>query len=218
MLAGCATNPDSPVFTELARSNAMDAIAYSQKEGAAIVVRTKFDDRMCIAGKVTLRKVVDGKIVGDAITVGGPRTYPNIFKAAAYGFSPEHIRYGVDPGSSYDAIAPGRYAVVMVTCPTGDSEVRLGGSEWSLFGPIGPGISKAVMGENTITIERGQIVDAGTLTIKRTGGGLHYGTGIILASEAPESFREAMRKQLPELAPKITYSRFSFGTDLLTTP
>lgn len=216
LLAGCArNNPDAPVFTELARSNAMDAIAYSQKAGAALVVRAKYRQEMCRAGTVTLRKVVDGKIVGDTVTVGGPHPYSNIAKGIAYAASMEQFKYGVDPGSSYGPIEPGRYVVVMVRCPIGQSEITIGGSEWGFFGFIGPGFSTPLAGDSSITIEKGQIVDAGTITITPIDGGLRHGTGFVVASEAPESFRDAMRRQLPELAPKITYSRFSANTGLL---
>ena len=215
LLAGCArNNPDAPVFTELARSNAMDAIAYSQKAGAALVVRAKSRQEMCNAGTVTLGKVVDGKIVGDTIIVGGPRGYSNIAKGVAYAYSVENFKYGVDPGSSYAPIEPGRYVVLLVKCPLGRLEITLGAANWGFFGSSE---TKPVLGDNSIVVEKGQIVDAGTLTIMPLdGGGLHRGTGFIMASEAPESFRDAMRRQLPELAPKITYSRFSPVTDLLT--
>lgn len=218
LLAGCAyNNPDAPVFTELARSNAMDAIAYSEKAGAALVVRVKYGKDMCSTSTVTLRKVVDGKIEGDAVVVdNSPRGFSNIAKGLAYAYSMENLKYGVGTGSSYRPIEPGRYVVVTIRCSLGQSEITFGNREWDLFDFHGHGLSKPVLGDNSITIEKGQIVDAGTLTILRLEGGLHYGTGFIVGSEAPESFRDAMRRQLPELAPKITYSRFSAATGLLT--
>lgn len=212
LLAGCArNNPDAPVFTELARSNAMDAIAYSQKTGAALVVRVKYRQEMCNAGTVTLGKVVDGKLRGNTVIIGGPRGYSNIAKSVAYAASVEHLKYGVDPGSSYGPIEPGQYAVLLVKCPLGQSEITFGGTNWGFFGSSE---TKPVLGDNSIVVENGQIVDAGTLTIMPLDGGLRHGTGFIVASEAPESFRDAMRRQLPDLAPRITYSRFSPATDL----
>lgn len=214
LLAGCAgNNPDAPVFTELARSNAMDAITYSEKTGAALVVRVKYRQEMCNAGTVTLGKVVDGKLRGNSVIIGGPRGYSNIAKGIAYAASVEHLKYGVDPGSSYGPIEPGQYAVLLVKCPLGRLEITFGGANWGFFGSSE---TKPVLGDNSITIEKGQIVDAGTITIMPLAGGLRRGTGFIVSSEAPESFRDAMRRQLPELAPKITYSRFSASTGLLT--
>lgn len=128
-----------------------------------------------------------------------------------------------DIRTSYRAISPGTYVATYASCSVGESQVWMDGDEGvSLFRPTSVPMLRPLAGANHIVIGPGQIVDAGILDIHVLQSDLRpngHGIAVLTGSEAPPIFREAIKKNLPDLYPKITYTRFTpYPGTLLSVP
>jgi len=120
---------------------------------------------------------------------------PAIAKATAV----EDIR------TSFRPIEPGRYIVTLF-------------GNVGLLGVKGSNPQIPILGDNSIVIGKGEIVDAGIIDIVSTGSsGVFFKneTARLVGSEAPQPFREVIKRNLPEIYARITYRKFSAYDGLL---
>lgn len=219
-LSACTTYSDTDLG-EGAKEVANNAPYMVKKNSAAIVVRVSESSSYCGSGQVVLNKIVNGKIDNSqSVTVGQVATgdlkdfgrmYLHVLT-----FNLPAITKEVDKGdirTSFRAIAPGSYVATYASCNMGQSRVWMGGNEGgTLFSPAAPPMLRPLAGSNHIVIGEGQIVDAGFLNIQVLQSDLRpngRGIAVLIGSEAPANFREAIRKNLPDLYPKITYTKFA---------
>lgn len=231
VFASCTTY-SSTHLGEGAKEVAKSAPGMAKDAGAAIVVRVSMLGSYCNSSRVVLTKIIDGKIdKSQSVAVGqvgsdkpgdGLKEAGRIYLHALT-FNLPALMKDTEKGdirTSYRPIAPGSYVVTYVNCNTGQREITMSGNEsGSLFRAAPPRVLRAIAGANHIVIGSGQIVDAGILDInmltqepRLTGSGI----AILLGSEAPPVFKETIKKNLPELYPKITYSKFTPYPGLLT--
>jgi hypothetical protein len=217
-LCGCV-DLNSTELNETGKAAAAASEAMVKEKGAAVVVRVKINNAYCDSGIVTLNKYIDGRISEESTSIGqvthvtGSEKLGDISSnLLKLNFSALPISKSNDLRVSYEPIEPGAYVVTKVECLNpGTSNYTLGPKPPSLFeAPVKVG-PRPVAGEGYIQINRGQIVDAGLLDINalQIGGFQVGGQGRLVASEAPTSFRETIRKNLPQLYSRITYTKFS---------
>ncbi|MFC5759488.1 hypothetical protein [Rhizobium sp. GCM10022189] len=230
VLSSCAANPNSLKMSESAKAAGKRAQSMVQEKGAAAVVRVSWDGVYCARGRVRLQKVVDGRIdPGPFVEIGQPTgvygnaalkdfaklslqmmtfNLPAVAKAAAV----EDIR------TSFRAIESGRYIITMVYCDNGNNNAAMGSANLGWMGENGDKPQIPLLGDNSIVIGQGEIVDAGIVDIVSTGStGFLFGrdTARLAGSEAPQPMREAMKLNLPEVYARTTYTRFSAYSGLL---
>ncbi|MGR9169318.1 hypothetical protein [Rhizobium sp. KDH_Rht_773_N] len=230
VLSSCAANPNSLKMSESAKAAGKQAQSMVQEKGAAAVVRVSWDGVYCARGRVRLQKVVDGRIdPGPFVEIGQPTgvygnaalkdfaklslqmmtfNLPAVAKAAAV----EDIR------TSFRAIEPGRYIITMVYCDNGNNNAAMGAANLGWMGEKGDKPQIPLLGDNSIVIGQGEIVDAGIVDIVSTGStGFLFGhdTARLAGSEAPQPMREAMKLNLPEVYARTTYTKFSAYSGLL---
>ncbi len=195
-----------------------------QDKGAAAVVRVMFNGTYCRRGSVRLQKIVDGKIdEGPFVEIGqplGPDDMLGLKDVAKLSFQMLTLNLAAvakasaveDIRTSFRAIEPGRYVITVAECDNGDSHAAMG---YANLGSIGDKEKKPqipLLGDNSIVIGKGEIVDAGIVDIVSTGStGFLFGhqTARLAGSEAPQPLREAMKLNLPDVYAGITYTKFS---------
>ncbi|WP_018902059.1 hypothetical protein [Rhizobium sp. 2MFCol3.1] len=230
-LASCATNPNSTKMGADGKDAARQADAMVADKGAAAVVRVSLNGSYCVRGTVRLQKVVDGKIGSGPFTeigqpnglYGGDAIIKNLAKTTAQMLTlnvPALIKEnGVrDIRTSFRPIEPGRYAVTMITCQNGNSIASMGTGNAGFWGVQGKEPQYTLLGDNTITIGKGQIVDAGVIDIvQMSSGGFFSGAarGRLVGSQAPQTFKDAIRLNVPEIYSRITYTKFTADYELL---
>lgn len=223
-LSSCV-NMESTELNGDAKTAAVASEAMVKQKGAAIVVRVKINNAYCGSGVVTLNKVIDGRISESRVDIGQVTHMTGSNKLGDISSNLLKLNFSALPKSqsndmrtSYEPIEPGAYVVTQVVCDNpGLNTITLGPKPPSLFEKpvkIGP---MPLLGDSYIRIGSGQIVDAGLLNIDalEVGGGRVGGVGRLIASEAPTAFRESVRQHLPELYPRITYTKFSSNLDLM---
>ncbi|MFS2155536.1 hypothetical protein [Rhizobium sp. Rhizsp42] len=228
-LASCATNPNSTKMGADGKDAARQADAMVADKGAAAVVRVSLNGSYCVRGTVRLQKVVDGKISSGPFTeigqpsgiYGADAMVKKLAKTTAQMLTlnvPALIKEnGVrDIRTSFRPIEPGHYAVTMITCENGNSTASMGTGNGGLFGAQGKE-PHTLLGDNTITIGKGQIVDAGVIDIVQTSSGGFFSSARarLAGSEAPQTFKDAIRLNVPEIYPRITYTKFTADYALL---
>lgn len=228
-LASCATNPNSTKMGADGKDAARQADAMVAEKGAAAVVRVSLNGSYCLHGTVRLQEVVDGKIRSGPFTeigqpsgiYGADAIVKKLAKTTAQMLTlnvPALIKEnGVrDIRTSFRPIEPGRYAVTMITCENGNSTASMGTGNGGLFGAQGKEPT-TLFGDNTITIGKGQIVDAGVIDIVQisSGGFFTSARARLAGSEAPQTFKDAIRLNVPEIYPRITYTKFTADYVLL---
>lgn len=121
---------------------------------------------------------------------------PAIAKATAV----EDIR------TSFRPIEPGRYIVTLVNCNNGNSGAAMGFGNVGLLGVKGSNPQNPILGDNSIVIGKGEIVDAGIIDIVSTGSsGVFFKneTARLVGSEVPNrsgrSSSGTCRKSMPAL-------------------
>lgn len=220
LLAGCA-DINSTKLGEGAKEAAAKAKSMAQQKGAAIVVRVSLSGSYCTSGQVILTRIVNGQLSGDTVEIGQflgdtpadglkelGKTYVHFLTfnlpAIAKTIDSQDIR------TSFRPIAPGSYVVSQALCQIGQQHsASLGSNGASLFSAA-PRRPVAVAGDSYISVDSGQIVDAGVLDIHviQRNNLFMDGKGLLIASVAPTAFREAIRQNLPDLYPNITYTKF----------
>jgi len=217
-------------MNESAKAAGKRASSMVQEKGAAAVVRVSLNGTYCQRGQVRLQKIVDGRIdPGPFVEIGQPTglygdkalkefaklsmqmltlNLPAIAKATAV----EDIR------TSFRPIEPGRYVVTLVNCNNGNSGAAMGFGNVGLLGVKGSNPQIPILGDNSIVIGKGEIVDAGIIDIVSTSSsGVFFKneTARLVGSEAPQPFREVIKRNLPEIYARITYRKFSAYDGLL---
>lgn len=230
ILPSCGANPNSLKMSESAKAAGKGAEAMVQEKGAAAVVRVSWDGIYCRRGRVRLQKVVDGKIdPGPFVEIGQPTgVYGTAALKDAAKLSLQMLTLNLaavakataveDIRTSFRAIEPGRYIITMVDCDNGNGNVSMGFANVGLLGEKGEKPQIPLLGDNSIVIGKGEIVDAGIINIVSTGStGILFGheTARLAGSEAPQPFREAVKLNLPDIYSRITYTKFSAYGGLL---
>jgi hypothetical protein len=223
-LSACGTYSSTQLGAG-AKEVAKAAPGMAKDAGAAIVIRVSLSGSYCANGQVVLNKIVDGKIdKNQSVTIGqvgsgnlgdGLKDIGKMYVRFLTLNVPAIVKE-VDKGdirTSYRPIAPGSYVATYASCSIGRTQATMGGNEGgSLFKAPPPPVLRPLLGANYIVIGNGQIVDAGILDIKVLSQQYRFtgpGIAMLIGSEAPPVFRETIRKNLPELYPKITYSKFT---------
>lgn len=224
-LASCVSNPNSTEMNADGKDAARHADAMVAAKGAAAVVRVSLNGNFCVRGTVRLQKVVDGKISsgpfteigqpigiygGDAIMKQLARTTGQMLTLNVTKLLKENSVS--DIRTSFRPIEPGHYAVTMIRCENGNSVATMGTDNVGLFGVQGTKPQFTLLGDNTLTVGKGQIVDAGVIDIVQMGrrGGILSGSALarLVGSQAPQTFKDAVRLNVPDVYSRITYTTF----------
>ena len=230
-LASCAGNPNSPTMGTDGKDAARQADAMVASKGAAVVVRVSIDGSFCASGIVRLQKVIDGKIGSGPFTEIGQPTGVYGADAVMKQFARttgQMLTLNVskllkenslrDIRTSFRPIEPGRYAVTMISCRNGNYNASMGSPNVGLFGVQGTEPQFTLLGDNTITIGKGQIVDAGVIDVVPIGGARlssRNGQARLVGSQAQQTFRDALRLNVPDVASRIIYTKFTADYALL---
>ena len=222
-LAACRASPYSEPLSERAIAEANQAVSLAQSAGSAIVVRVSLDGQFCERGEIQLHQVQERRIIDESMVVIGQTGYngklSDFFDVEFYKktFSPENIanafsgKYGAtgnDIRTSFRAIRPGEYYVTNARCEIGNKYVIVGSSASGFIfrGPTAP-----TLGDNFISVKSGKIIDAGVINIVTLQYQFFFfkGKAYLSGQEAPQLFRNILKDTLPDLAAKITYTKFS---------
>jgi hypothetical protein len=221
MLCGCV-DINSTKLSEDAKASAVASETMVKQKGAAVVARITWSQKYCTNGTAQLNRIVEGRISDEFYTVGEVRPPSDKDRNGLAELGKAYVHFltlnfaalpkGVDIRTAFVPIEPGTYVVTRVECTYGRTRAVLGGERLpSLFEKPVKYTPKPVLGDNYITIGNGEIVDAGILDLDVIEDAHFFGDGKarIIASEAPPVFREAIKQNLPELYPRITYKRFA---------
>lgn len=230
-LASCVSNPNSPEMGADGKNAARQADPMVAEKGAAAVVRVKLNGNFCARGTVRLQKIVDGKIAPGPFTeigqpsgiYGGAAAMKQFARMTGQMLTlnvPKLVKENSagDIRTSFRPIEPGHYAVTMISCEIGNSIATMGTGNLGLFGVQGTEPQFTLLGDNTITIGKGQIVDAGVIDIVQTKkDGLFSGgaRARLIGAQAPQTFKDAIRLNVPDVYSRITYTKFSADYALL---
>jgi hypothetical protein len=189
------------------------------EKGAAIVSRVTFKGRYC-RGSMTLNPIVNGRVdqnnsVSITQETGKPgmsalrdqvkrNGYTEIFNPQGF---KEYQKYLLSQ-TRYTSIKPGKYVVTSLECWEGGASWHMGVTDDILLEAIfGANLQKPIKGDNSITIDRGQVIDTGTLDIVPDFWGAP--TAKLVGREASAEIREVSRQSAPDLYEHISYERFS---------
>ena len=212
ILTACNTSSDPTALNKSAIDNARKTEGYVAAKGAAIVARVTINGKICHQANIQLQAVENGQLVPRNITsIGQNYTLADIGKITLRMATLNipgvfDVIDSQDIRVSFQPIAPGDYGIARVIC-SWDSNHR-SVLEASSSGFFGLGRKKALVPlaiDGTISVKKGEIVDAGVLNIISTS----KRRAVILASPAPQTYRDTIKRHLPELYPKITFRQFS---------
>lgn len=212
ILTGCNTSSDPTALNKSAIDNARKTEGYVAAKGAAIVARVTINGKICHQANIQLQALENGQLVPRNITSIGQNysladigkitlrmatlNIPGVFDV----IDSQDIRVSFQP------IAPGEYGIARIVC-SWDANHRsvLEADSGGFFGLGKQKTQVPLQLDGKISVKKGEIVDAGVLNIISNS----TGRALILASPAPQSYRDTIKRNLPELYPKITFRQFS---------
>ncbi|MEN5276831.1 hypothetical protein ABE527_07770 [Brucella sp. TWI432] len=212
ILSGCNTSSDPTALNKSAIESARKTEGYVAAKGAAIVARVTINGKICHQANIQLQPLENGLLVPHNVTnIGQNFSFADLGKITLRMATLNipgvfDVLDSQDIRVSFQPIAPGEYGISRIICSWDANHRSV--LEASSRGFFGLGAKKSLVPlqlDGKISIKRGEIVDAGVLNIISSS----KGRAIILASPAPQSYRDTIKRNLPELYPKITFRQFS---------
>ena len=221
-LFGCVTaNPENGSVSQKPE-DFLDS--YIKAKGAAIVTRVSLADRTCLKSQVRLRKIVNGKLdIKDAVTI----EQISAEQSGSY-LSALKMRIGNMPilsrdsqkktdeflknnPDSFSEITPGTYAVTWLKCEHKEGNIQLG-ADFPDSKDADTISVEPLIGANSIIVPKGQIIDGGILSIEifvpdQTKP--NQKKGRVKAVATPESQKNLLKNELPEIYKRIRFTTFS---------
>lgn len=211
ILTGCNTSSDPTALNKSAIDNARKTEGYVAAKGAAIVARVTINGKICRQANIQLQALENGQLVPRNITnIGQNYSLADIGKITLRMATLNipgvfDVLDSQDIRVSFQPIAPGEYGIARIICSWDANHRSV--LEADSGGFFGLGRKKALVPlqlDGKISVKKGEIVDAGVLNIISNS----TGRAVILASPAPQAYRDTIKRNLPELYPKITFRQF----------
>lgn len=212
----------------------------SQK-GASMVVRVVYDGQFCQYSSIRLRKIVDGKIDqknyaeiysgNDNYIVAGlsdkaiARTKWIFGKSDKWFFG--EVTFDTVTAklsnqtivAAFSPIAPGDYILTGLTCKNGSgNSVSMGEKENNdIITLLFSSEKRPVLGFNFIHIDKNELVDAGVLNLRHTGGEIFpFGgeRGMVEGSAVAPRFQDFLNSHFKDVAKQIKFTHFDIDKSL----
>ena len=212
----------------------------SQK-GASMVVRVVYDGQFCPYSSIRLRKIVDGKIDqknyseiysgNDNYIVAGLSDKAIAQTKWLFGKSDKWFfgKVTFDTvtakltnqtiAASFSPIAPGDYILTGLTCKNGNgASVSMGEKEnQDIITLLFLSKKRPVLGFNFIHIDKNELVDAGVLNLRYTGGEIFpFGDerGMVEGSAVAPRFQDFLNSHFGDVAKQIKFTHFDIDKSL----